>query len=96
MSLSNSPRVEFLAPRSTPPPGILTYSEKEAARLLNLSRPTLLKLRQKGKIAHYREGSRVLYSPAHLTAYLKSIERAAVQGAATPTPSPHLATQAET
>lgn len=52
-------------------------SEKEAAFLLGISRPTLLRLRQSGAIAFHRVASRVLYSEEQLDAFLRATERQA-------------------
>ena len=50
-------------------------TETEAAKFLKISRMTLIRLRQKEKIAFYRIGFRVLYSlEKHLRPFLSSCE----------------------
>lgn len=49
--------------------------EKEAALILGVSKITLLRMRKRAAIAHYRIGSRVFYSQDHLHDFLKSCER---------------------
>ena len=50
-------------------------SEKEAALRLGVSRPTLLRLRQRGEIGFFRVATRVLFSEAHLQEFLSRAER---------------------
>lgn len=57
---------------------LFTYTEKEAARWLKVSRPTLQRIRLRGEIAFSRiGGTRVIYTTKHLSEYLVSRERAA-------------------
>jgi excisionase family DNA binding protein len=50
-------------------------TEPEAAKFLKISRMTLIRLRQKRKIAFYRIGFRVLYSSEkHLRPFLDKCE----------------------
>jgi excisionase family DNA binding protein len=51
------------------------YSEREAAAKLGVSRITILRARQAGRIGYYRIGTRVLYSDDHLRAFLAACER---------------------
>jgi excisionase family DNA binding protein len=51
------------------------YSEREAAAKLGVSRVTILRARQAGRIGFYRIGTRVLFSDEHLRAFLASCER---------------------
>ncbi len=50
-------------------------SEKEAARWLGISRITLLRTRQAGRIGFYRIGTRVLFEERHLREFLARVER---------------------
>lgn len=52
-------------------------SEVEAARRCGVSRITLLRMRQAGKIAFYRIGTRVLFSESHIGDFLSRVERKA-------------------
>ncbi len=52
-------------------------SEVEAARKCGVSRITLLRMRQAGKIGFYRIGTRVLFSEAHISEFLGRVERKA-------------------
>lgn len=54
---------------------LVTYSESDAVRILGLSRVTLWRLRQSGRLQHLRVGHHVRYLRRHLEAYLKSCER---------------------
>ena len=47
-------------------------NENEAARFLNISRQTLIRLRKAGRISHYRIAKRVLYGQEQLEAFLAS------------------------
>lgn len=52
------------------------YSEREAAARLGVSRVTLLRARQAGRIGYYRIGSRIVFSEAkHILPFLDSCER---------------------
>jgi excisionase family DNA binding protein len=52
------------------------YSEREAAARLGVSRVTLLRARQAGRIGYYRIGARVVFSEEkHLRPFLESCER---------------------
>lgn len=53
------------------------YTEPEAAALIGVCRLTLLRLRQKGEIAFFRVGSRILYAPSHIEEFLSRCERRA-------------------
>ena len=50
-------------------------SEKQAAAKLGISRITLLRLRQAGRVRFFRIGARVLFSSEHLHEFLSSVER---------------------
>ncbi len=50
-------------------------SESEAASLLRMHRITLLRLRQRGKINHYRVGGRIRYTTEHLQDFLERSQR---------------------
>lgn len=52
-------------------------NEREAAQLLGICRNTLLRLRTDGKLAFYRIGTQVRYSPDQIAAYLARAESAA-------------------
>jgi excisionase family DNA binding protein len=47
-------------------------NETEAARFLNISRQTLIRLRQAGQVGYYRIARRVLYGQEHLEEFLAS------------------------
>jgi excisionase family DNA binding protein len=51
------------------------YSEREAAAKSGVSRITIMRARQAGRISFYRIGTRVLYSDEHLRAFLSACER---------------------
>lgn len=53
------------------------YSETQAAKRIGVSRITLLRARKRGEIGFYRVGSRVIYSEAHIRAFLDDAERKA-------------------
>lgn len=57
--------------------------EKQAAKMLGVSRPTLLRIRKKGEIRFYEYGGRIRYKTEFLDEYLKRTERApaGVEGA---------------
>lgn len=50
------------------------FSAKECCERLNISRPTLSRLVAKGLISFYRVGLKIMFSEAHLAAYLQSVE----------------------
>jgi excisionase family DNA binding protein len=50
-------------------------SESQAARKLGLSCMTLQRARNRGQIGFYKVGRRVIYSIAHLLAFLTRFER---------------------
>lgn len=52
----------------------LTYTEKEALKIVGLSRPTLRKARQEGKLSHIRIGGKVLYTMSQLKDFLVGSE----------------------
>lgn len=52
-------------------------SEMEAARRCGISRITLLRMRQAGKISFYRIGTRILFSEIHINEFLNRAERRA-------------------
>lgn len=52
----------------------LTYTEKEALKIIGLSRPTIRKARQEGKLAYIRIGGKVLYTMSQLKDFLASSE----------------------
>lgn len=52
-------------------------SARETAEYLGISRATLSRLVSRGSIGHYRVGDRPFFSPAHIAAYLASVERPA-------------------
>ena len=47
-------------------------NENDAARYLNVSRQTLIRLRKAGQISYYRIAKRVLYGQGHLEEFLSS------------------------
>ncbi len=47
-------------------------NENEAAKFLNVSRQTLIRLRKAGQISYYRIAKRVLYGQEQLEAFLVS------------------------
>lgn len=49
-------------------------NSKEACRRLNVSRATLCRLTQTGRLSHYRVGKKLLFSPRHLSEFLQSTE----------------------
>lgn len=49
-------------------------SEAEAAKRLGVSRVTLLRLRRRGAISHFRVATRVLFSEAHIQEFLERAE----------------------
>lgn len=53
------------------------YSDKEAARKLGVSRITVLRMRQAGRIGFYRIGTRVVISEEQIQAFLAACERKA-------------------
>lgn len=53
------------------------FNEREAAQRIGVSRITLLRARKRGEIGFYRVGSRVIYSEAHIRAFLDDAERKA-------------------
>jgi excisionase family DNA binding protein len=57
-------------------------SEPAVAQLLGVSRFTLLRARQRGEIGFYQFAGRVVYSPTHISEYLRKCERPAVAKAA--------------
>ena len=58
----------------------ILMSEKEAAARLGVSRITLLRARQAGRISYYRIGTRCLFSwEEHLRPFLEMCERKASQ-----------------
>lgn len=56
-------------------PFVETFSEKNAATVIGVSRLTLQRARKRGDISYYRVGTRVLYSAKHIADYLASVER---------------------
>jgi predicted site-specific integrase-resolvase len=57
-------------------------SEPAAARRLGISRFTLLRARRRGEIGYFQFAGRVVYSAAHLQAYMQRCERPALAKAA--------------
>lgn len=55
---------------------VLCYTEEEAAQLLGVSRDTLRREREDGRITAIRVRSQVRYPHAQLVRYLKTRERA--------------------
>lgn len=52
------------------------YSEREAAARLGVSRITLLRARQAGRIGYYRIGARIVFSETeHIRPFLDSCNR---------------------
>lgn len=47
-----------------------SYTQKEAAKVLNISEPTLIDLRKKGKIKAYESGRSVMYTEAAIKNYI--------------------------
>jgi DNA-binding transcriptional regulator YiaG len=58
------------------------YTEAEAAKLLRLSPVNLRRIRTRREIEHYRFSKRVMYSAAHLDAYMRRNEYAVEMSAA--------------
>jgi excisionase family DNA binding protein len=54
-------------------------AESKAAKILGVSRTTLLRLRQKGAIRFYKIGVRVLYSAAHIVEFRDAHEHNVAQ-----------------
>jgi len=50
----------------------MLFNETEAARFLNVSRQTLIRLRKAGQVGFYRIARRVLYGKGHLEEFLAS------------------------
>lgn len=50
---------------------LLAYTEKQAAALLGVSRMTLLRERQAGRLGFNRARGKILYQPHHLERYLE-------------------------
>jgi excisionase family DNA binding protein len=64
------------APTTQPPKdGRVTLTEKEFARAVGISLTTCWALRKKNKLAHYKVGRRILYSPDHVMQFLASVEQ---------------------
>lgn len=55
----------------------ILYKEKELAKILRISLPTLKRLRYAGKIEFLRVGMQVRYTRPHLEAYLRKCNRKA-------------------
>lgn len=77
---AENPTAKFLSPEETAyylkiPEKLL--SEKEAAEFLGISKITLQRKRKVGEIDFYQIGSRILYHPDHLAAYLAKCEQKA-------------------
>jgi excisionase family DNA binding protein len=53
----------------------MNITEEEFARAVGISRVTVWRLRRAGKLAHYKVGTRVLYSPRHIEEFLASCEK---------------------
>jgi excisionase family DNA binding protein len=53
----------------------IVYTEVEAASQLGISRITLLRARQAGRVNFCRIGRVIRYKPEHLEAFLKACER---------------------
>lgn len=51
------------------------YSESAAAKVLGISRVTLLRMRKRGQIGFFRIGWRVVYSADHIQEFLDRCER---------------------
>ncbi len=58
-------------------------NENDAARYLNVSRQTLIRLRKAGQISYYRIAKRVLYGQEHLEEFLTSANQNVLEQAAT-------------
>ncbi|MBA3715435.1 MAG: helix-turn-helix domain-containing protein [Pyrinomonadaceae bacterium] len=50
-------------------------SASQTARKIGISKPTLCRLMQRGRIGFYRVGTRVLFSEEHIATFLASCER---------------------
>jgi excisionase family DNA binding protein len=57
----------------------MNITEEEFAKVVGISRITAWRLRRAGKLAHYKVGARVLYSPKHIEEFLASCEKRAKQ-----------------
>jgi excisionase family DNA binding protein len=55
----------------------ITLTEEEFAERVGVSRITIWRLRRAGKVAHYKIGTRVLYSESHVAELLSKYERPA-------------------
>lgn len=55
----------------------ITLTEEEFAERVGVSKITIWRLRRAGKVAHYKIGTRVLYSEMHVSEFLSRYERAA-------------------
>ena len=51
------------------------YSMQQAAEILGVEYSTVSRLLSRGKLGHFRIGSRKVIAESHLKDYLKSIER---------------------
>ncbi len=52
-----------------------TMTEAEFAKAVGVSRVTLWRMRQQGKLPHYKLGRRILYGQRHVEEFLKAHER---------------------
>jgi hypothetical protein len=53
----------------------VTLTEKQFARKVGISVTTCWALRKKNKLAHYKVGRRIFYSPDHVRQFLESVEQ---------------------
>lgn len=60
----------------------ILFSEREAARLLGVSRITVLRMRQQGRIGFYRIGTRVLFDRNHIAEFKSVCENKATESKA--------------
>lgn len=70
--MSYQQRPVNLSTRDEAPPR--TFSEREAAAALSVSRSTLHRARRGGRLKFYRIGRSVRYSAAHLREFLRTSE----------------------
>lgn len=55
----------------------VVMTEEEFCRRVGISRTTAWKMRDEGKLPHFKVGTRVLYSPEHVSQFLAQFEKKA-------------------
>jgi excisionase family DNA binding protein len=53
----------------------ITLTEEEFAERVGVSKITIWRLRRAGRVAHYKIGTRILYSDMHVSEFLSRYER---------------------